>query len=377
MTMQREWFEKDYYATLGVASTATQKEVTTAYRGLARKLHPDANPDDPAAEERFKEVSAAYDVIGDPDRRGEYDKVRAMGPVSGVRNGGGGGGFTAPGGANFNMSDLGDLFNLFGRGESPSWSPNGPFSRGPQRGIDLEADLYLSFADAIAGVTTTVNLISEAGCPECHGNGAAPGTTPRVCTECAGRGVLDDNQGFFSFSRPCTTCQGRGSFIDTPCPTCSGTGVTTRPRVVKVRLPQGVRDGQQIRLKGKGGPGRNNGPSGDLYVRVHVEGHQLFGRDGDNLLVTMPITFPEAALGADVRVPTIDGDAVTIRIPAGTPSGRIFRVKERGVTTATGRGDMLITVDLVIPTTLTTAERRIIESLRDATATQPRASLGV
>ncbi len=375
MTMQREWFEKDYYATLGVPSSATQKDITTAYRGLARKLHPDANPDDPAAEERFKEVSAAYDVISDPDRRKEYDKVRANVAVAGARSGGGGG-FGRPD-ASF-TGDIGDLLgNLFGRGDAPSWSPSGPFSRGPQRGVDLEADLHLSFADAIAGVTTTVNLISEAVCPDCHGNGAAPGTTPRVCTDCGGRGVLDDNQGYFSFSHPCTTCQGRGSFVDTPCPTCSGSGVATRPRVVKVRLPRGVKDGQQIRLKGKGGPGRNNGPSGDLYVRVHVATHDMFGRDGDHLLITVPVTYTEAVLGADVRVPTIDGDTVTIRIPPGTPPGRIFRVKSRGVTTESGRGDMLVTVDLVVPAELSAAERKAVEALRDVTVNQPRAAMGV
>ena len=377
MTMQREWFEKDYYAVLGVASTSTPKDITTAYRKLARQLHPDANPGDAAAEDRFKAVSAAYDVVGDPERRQEYDKVRAMGPV-GTRMGGG---FGRPGGGvppNFGTGDIGDLLgNLFGRGEQASWTPGGPFSQGPQRGVDLEADLHLSFADAIRGVTTSVNLISDATCPDCSGSGAAKGTTPRVCVDCGGRGVLDDNQGLFSFSRPCSTCQGRGSFIDTPCPTCSATGITTRPRVVKVRLPEGVKDGQQIRLKGKGGPGRNGGPPGDLYVRVDVEAHPLFARDGDNLSITVPITFAEAALGGDIRVPTFEGDAVTIRIPSGTRSGRTFRVKSRGVIGGSGAGDLMVTVDLVVPTQLSPAERQAIETLRDAESASPRAGLGV
>jgi molecular chaperone DnaJ len=292
--------------------------------------------------------------------------------------GGPGGGYGGSG-VRFNASDVGDLLgNLFGRGEDSGYSPGGPFSRGPQRGADLEADLHLAFLDSIQGVTTSVNLVSEVSCPDCSGSGAAPGTTPRVCPDCRGRGVLDDNQGFFSFSRPCTNCGGRGVFVDSPCPTCTGTGVTTRPRMVKVRIPAGVRDGQPIRLKGKGAPGRNNGPSGDLYVRVHVESHPLFGRDGEHLTVTVPITFAEAALGADIKVPTIEGDAVTIRIPPGTPSGRTLRVRNRGVGGNDGaRGDLLVTVEIKVPTDLSVSEREAIEALQAATAGSPREGLGV
>lgn len=376
MNVQREWFEKDYYAILGVAPSASAKEITSAYRKLARKFHPDANPGDVNAEERFKAISAAYDVIGDEARRKEYDQVRAMGPMAGV-GGMGGGGFE---GMRFNGANLGDLLgNLFGRGEESRFGPGGPFSRGPQRGADLETDLHLSFIDAIKGVTTAVNLVSEATCPDCHGSGAAAGTTPRVCPDCHGRGVLDDNQGVFSFSRPCTNCGGRGVFLDSPCPTCGGVGSTTRPRMVKVKLPEGVRDGQTIRLKGKGAPGRNNGPAGDLYVRVHVGTHPTFGREGDHLTITVPVTFPEAVLGADVKVPTIEGDTVTIRIPSGTPSGRTFRVRERGVTHAGGRqrGDLLVTVEVAVPVSLSDAERRAVEALRDASETSPREGLGV
>ncbi len=370
--MQREWLETDFYAALGVSSDASQKDITAAYRRLARQLHPDANPGDSAAEERFKKVSAAYDVVGDPDRRAEYDQARQMGAF-----GGGGPGFGGQGAPGFG-ADMGDLLgNLFGRGEAFQGGAAGPFSRGPQRGTDLEADLHLSFMDAIRGVTTSVNLISDAACAECMGTGAEKGTTPRACVECDGRGVLSDNQGFFSFSRPCGACGGRGNFIDHPCSTCSGTGVTTRPRVVKVRLPEGVRDGQQIRLKGKGGPGRNNGPAGDLYVRVHVEPHPLFGRDGDHLTVVVPITFSEAALGADIKVPTIDGDSVAIRLPSGTTNGKVFRIRNRGAATSEGRGDLLVTVELAVPTSLSAAERSALEALRDATTTSPRDSLGV
>ena len=379
MTMQREWFEKDYYAALGVASTASPKDVTSAYRQLARKYHPDANPGDAAAEEKFKEVSAAYDVVGDPERRKEYDQVRAMGPMGSRLSGGGpGGGFGRPGDASFNGADLGDLIsNLFDRGEQRGRSGSANFSRGPQRGTDLEADLHLAFMDAVRGVTTSVNLVSDVTCGDCNGTGAARGTSPRVCTDCGGRGVVDDNQGFFSLSHPCASCGGRGNFIDSPCPTCSGTGVTSRPRVVKVRLPEGVKDGQTIRLKGKGGPGRQGGPDGDLYVRVNVEPHPIFNREGDDLHLTVPVSFPEAALGADVRVPTLDGDAVTIRIPPGTPNGRVFRVKARGIATPSGKGDLLVAIDLVVPTSLSGEERSALEALRAASHQSPRAHLGV
>ena len=373
MTMQREWFEKDYYAALGVAASASPKDITTAYRRLARQFHPDANPGDSTAEEKFKEVSAAYDVVGDPERRKEYDQVRAMGPMGSRLSGGGpGGGFGRPGDATFNGADLGDIIgNLFGRGEQGG--ARAPFSRGQQRGTDLEADL-----PGIHGRHPrrhpSVNLISEVPVPvQRHVRGSAQA----VCTECGGRGVVDDNQGFFSLSHPCAGCGGRGSFIDTPCPACSGSGVMTRPRVVKVRLPEGVKDGQQIRLKGKGGPGRNGAPDGDLYVRVNVEPHPLFGREGDDLLLTVPVSFAEAALGADIRVPTLDGDAVTIRIPAGTPNGRVFRVKARGIATATGKGDLLVAVDLVVPTGLSDHERAALEAFRDASTQSPRAHLGV
>jgi len=364
VTAQREWLDKDYYAVLDVPRSATPKEITSAYRKLARQFHPDANPGNAAAEDRFKSISAAYEVVGDETRRREYDEIRAMAPMAGMRGAG------APGGdgVRLDQSDLGDLLgNLFGRGQGgPTTGRPGGFSRGPQRGVDLEADLRLSFVDAIRGVTTSVNLVSEVTCPDCSGSGAAVGTMPRVCPDCRGRGVLDDNQGLFSFSRPCDACGGRGQVVDTPCPACSARGVVTRPRTVKVRLPEGVRDGQQIRLKGKGGPGQHNGPPGDLYVRVLVEPHGRFGRDGDHLTVTIPVSYPDAVLGANAKVPTIEGDTVTIRIPPGTPAGRTLRVRNRGITTASGRGDLLVTVDLVVPTELDTAQRSAVEQLRNA-----------
>ncbi len=376
--VQREWFEKDYYALLGVAPKATAKEITAAYRKLARKLHPDANPGDSAAEDQFKEVSAAYEVIGDADKRAEYDEARRVGPMSqGFGPSGtqpGGPGFGGPDGARFDGPDISDLIgNLFSRGGRGQQQP--PPS-GPRRGTDIEADLHLAFDDSIRGATTTVNVTSDVRCPDCSGSGAAAGTSPKVCPECHGKGAVDEDQGFFSFSRPCSTCGGRGRVIEVPCMICAGTGAVRRPRQVKVRIPQGVRDGQKIRIKGKGGAGANGGPAGDLYVRVHVESHPLFGRKGDHLTVTLPITYPEAALGADISVPTTEGEPVTIRVPAGTASGRTFRVRGRGVAGAKAQGDLLVTVEIDIPQNLSTEEREALQAYAALASESPRAHLG-
>jgi molecular chaperone DnaJ len=381
MAPQREWFEKDYYRVLGVSDTASQKDIRSAYRKLSRQYHPDANPDDQAAEERFKEVSAAYDVVGDAEKRKEYDEVRKLGPVGGMFGGAGAGG---PGAGGFRVDDIGDLGDvlggLFGRGRRRGGSAGagGVGGTGPHRGQDLESELHLAFEDAVHGLTTTVHLTSEAACSTCHGTGARPGTTPRTCPICDGRGVVDDNQGFFSFSSPCPECAGRGYMIDEPCPTCRGTGVEHRPREVKVRIPAGVGDGQRIRLRGRGGPGRNGGPAGDLYVTVRVKPHPLFGRRGNDLTITVPITFAEAALGADVAVPTLDGGPVKVRIPAGTRSGRTFRVRGKGVAARRKTGDMLVTVEVAVPQKLNAEERRAVEALAAAAnGASPRAHLGV
>jgi molecular chaperone DnaJ len=379
MAPQREWFEKDYYKVLGVSDTASQKDVTRAYRKLARQYHPDANPGDTSAEERFKEISAAYDVVGDEEKRKEYDEVRRLGPVGGMF---GGGGARGPGGFSFtteNVGDLGDLFSTIfsrgGRGRTRTTTTGR--GAGPQRGADLETELQLSFEGAAKGVTTSVNLESDAVCSTCHGSGARPGTTPRVCDNCGGRGVLDEDQGLFSFSTPCPVCAGSGTRIDDPCPTCRGTGVEHRPRQVKVRIPAGVEDGQRIRLKGRGSPGRNGGPNGDLYVVVHVAPHALFGRKGRDLTLTAPITFPEATLGANISVPTLDGPPVTLRIPPGTRSGQTFRVKGRGIDNGKSQGDQLVTVEVAVPQKLSAAERKAVEALGEATTQSPRAHLGV
>lgn len=368
MPAQREWFEKDYYKVLGVQDQAHEKEITSAYRRLAKKYHPDASP---GTEDRFKEVSAAYDVLGDPAKRKEYDDVRRHGPAANPFSGQGGG--DAGYSSSFKVDDLGDLLGgLFGRGRAgPSRS-----RPGPRRGADLETTLNLSFADAVEGVITSVNVTSDASCTTCGGTGSAPGTSPVICSGCGGRGVREENQGLFSFSQPCRECGGTGMRVETPCPTCAGSGLERRPRQVKVRVPAGIEDGKRIVLKGRGGLGHNGGPSGDVYVVVRVGSHELFGRKGRDITLTVPVTFAEAALGTTVKIPTLDAP-VTLRIPAGTRSGRTFRVKGRGAQGDGGSGDLLATVEVVVPETLSDAERAAVEALAAASSESPRRHLGV
>ena len=376
--VQREWLDKDYYKILGVPQSATETEIRRAYRKLAKANHPDANP---GHEDRFKEVSAAYEVLSDTQKRKDYDELRRLGPLAGAGGGAGRDGFGG-GIFSFDTEDLGDLFGgLFGRRRPGATATAG------QRGDDVEAELHLSFLEALAGLTTTVNVTSEAPCANCHGTGAAPGTSPVVCPRCAGRGVLNDNQGLFSLSRACPECGGRGMIVEKKCGVCHGSGMEVRPRQVKVRIPPGVDDGQRIRLKGRGGAGARGGPPGDLYVTVRVTPHRLFRRKGRDLVVTVPITFAEAALGAEISVPTLEvptpagnpgpGGNVVLRIPPGTRSGRTFRVKGRGVNTSKGVGDLLVTVEVAVPTQLSAAERDAIKALADASTESPRAHLGV
>jgi molecular chaperone DnaJ len=370
---QREWFEKNYYKVLGVPESASHDDIRKAYRKLSKQLHPDSGGD----EERFKEVSAAYDVLGDPDKRKEYDEVRRLGPVGAGGFGGGnpfgGGGFNG----GFRVDDLGDLLGgMFNRGGAGGRGRAGTRAAGPRRGDDLETELHLAFDDAVNGVETTVNVTSDAPCTTCGATGAAPGTSPVICSTCGGRGVKDENQGMFSFSQPCRDCKGTGMRVETPCKDCRGTGIAHRPRQVKVRIPPGVLDGQRIRLKGRGGAGANGGPSGDLYVNVKVGGHPLFGRKGRDLTLTVPITYPEAALGAVVTVPTLDAP-VTLRIPPGTPNGKTFRVRGRGTPSPGGFGDLLVTVEVAVPPKLTEPEREAIEALAATIAESPRKHLGV
>jgi molecular chaperone DnaJ len=374
MAPQREWFEKDYYKVLGVPDDAPAKEITKAYRKLARQYHPDANPGDKGAEERFKDISAAYDVVGDEAKRKEYDEVRKLGPMGGGFGASGPGGFSGT----FTEGDLSDLLSgVFSgaAGRSRRRGATATRGTGPLRGADLNAELTMSFEDAAHGITTALQLVSDAACSTCHGNGAKPGTTPRLCQACGGRGVRDDNQGFFSFSSPCTTCRGTGAIIDEPCPTCRGSGVERRPREVKVRIPAGVADGRTIRLKGRGAPGRNGGPPGDLLVEVHVTPHPDFAREGDDLVTHVPVTYPEAVLGADVRVRRLDGAPVAFKVKPGTHPGQRYRLKGHGIETAKGKGDLVAVVDLVVPREPGGAERRAIEELAKFTPT-PRTEVG-
>lgn len=373
MNAPREWFEKDYYDVLGVSKTADAKDITRAYRKLARENHPDANPGDAAAEERFKDISTAYDVVGDPQKRKEYDEVRTLGPMGGFGPGPGAArGPGAPGGFTFDVGDV--LGNLFGGGGGGMRGGRGR-PTGPQRGADLEAELHLGFTDAVAGLSTSLHLVSDAVCQTCTGSGAEPGTTPVRCSACGGRGAIDDDQGMFAMSRPCPSCGGRGSRIEHPCHTCRGSGIERRPREIKVRIPAGVTDGQRIRLKGRGDPGRQGGQPGDLFVTCRVEPHALFRMDGRNLRLTVPVTFPEAALGADIEVPTVDGGTVKLRIPEGTRNGRTLRVKGRGVQTAKGTGDLLVTVEVAVPAKLSDEERAAVEALAAAATESPRQHL--
>jgi molecular chaperone DnaJ len=371
---QREWFETDYYKVLGVAPTATDKDLTRAYRKLAKQYHPDTHP---GTEDRFKEISAAYDVLGDPAKRKEYDEVRRMGPVGNVFGGGNGG--PSSGFGNFRVEDLGDLFTGIFRQPGGAGRRRQAPGTGPQRGADLEAELHLSFDEAIEGIVTSVNVSSHAQCRTCGGSGSRPGSSPVVCPRCGGSGVLNDNQGLFSLSSPCPECGGRGSKIVDPCPTCFGTGVERRQRQVKVRIPAGVEDGQRIRAKGRGEPGRNGGPPGDLFVTVRVKAHPLFGRRGRDLTLTVPVTFAEAALGSTITVPSLEGRTVSLKIPPGTRNGRTFRVRDHGLRQGNQHGDLLVTVEIAVPSPsqLTPEERSALEALAAATHSSPRDYLQV
>jgi molecular chaperone DnaJ len=387
MAPQREWFETDYYDVLGVSPSASEKDISRAYRKLAKQYHPDANPGNTEAEEKFKSVSAAYDVLGDADKRKEYDEVRQM-VASGVGPFGGGGfggpGGFGPGGAegfqtfqfdeNTGFSDL--LGGLFGRGGRGRRGRGGR-QAGPQRGADLETELHLDFLEAVHGVTTSVSFTADAVCSVCHGSGAKPGTTPDVCPQCGGSGEILVDQGPFSFSQVCPQCAGRGTIVTDPCPQCGGRGVERRRRDVKVRIPPGVDDGQRIRVQGRGAAGANGGPPGDLFVVVHVRPHPIFGRQGKNLTVRVPITFTEAALGTKVKVPTLD-KPVTVKVPGGTQSGKTVKVRNRGIDTGNGSpGDLLVTFDVVVPKKVDGAAKKAIEDLGDALTENPREHLGV
>ncbi len=366
--MNRDWIEKDYYGVLGVSATASQDEIKRAYRKLAQANHPDANPEDSAAEERFKEVSEAYATLSDPEERRQYDEVRQMVSAGGFSGGFGPGGFADGGGfgsgQRIRVEDLGDLFgglgglgDLFGGGRNRTSAA--------RRGTDQTTSIQLSFEDAIRGLTTTLAVKGETSCSRCHGTGAQPGTAIDICPSCGGSGTIPQNQGFFSFAQPCRQCKGKGRIPAQPCDSCAGSGTEFRTRRINVKIPAGVKDGATIRLKGKGAPGDNGGPSGDLLVKVSVDKHPFFGRRGNDLTARVPVTFTEAALGADIEVPTLNGP-VRLKVPAGTKSGKTFRIKEKGVPAAKGKsGDLLVTLDVQVPAKVSRAAKKLLEEYRD------------
>ncbi|MEI5098731.1 molecular chaperone DnaJ [Streptomyces sp. PmtG] len=385
----KDFIEKDYYKVLGVPKDATEAEIKKAYRKLARENHPDANKGNAKAEERFKEISEANDVLGDPKKRKEYDEARALFGNGGFRSGPGAGGGT------FNF-DLGDLFGGGAQGGGGAGAGGfggglgdvfgGLFNRGgpgpgprtqPRRGQDIESEVTLSFTEAVEGATVPLRMSSQAPCKACSGTGDKNGT-PRVCPTCVGTGqVSRGGGGGFSLTDPCVDCKGRGLIAETPCEVCHGSGRAKSSRTMQVRIPAGVSDGQRIRLRGKGGPGERGGPAGDLYVVVHVDTHPVFGRKGDNLTVTVPVTLAEAALGGEVRVPTLGGTPVTLKLPPGTPNGRTMRVRGKGPARKDGTpADLLVTVEVSVPATLSPAAQEALEAYRKATADlDPRAEL--
>ncbi|MET9799595.1 molecular chaperone DnaJ [Streptomyces sp. NPDC006368] len=382
----KDFVEKDYYKVLGVPKDATEAEIKKAYRKLAREFHPDANKGDASAEARFKEISEANDILGDPKKRKEYDDARALFGNGGFRPGPGGaggtfnfdlgdlfGGAQGGGGAGGFGGGLGDVFGgLFGGARG------GPGARTqPRRGQDVESEVTLSFTEAVDGATVPLRMSSQQPCKACSGTGDKNGT-PRVCPTCVGTGqVSRGTGGGFSLTDPCVDCKGRGLIAENPCEICHGSGRAKSSRTMQVRIPAGVSDGQRIRLRGKGAPGERGGPAGDLYVVVHVDTHPVFGRKGDNLTVTVPVSFDEAALGGEIRVPTLGGPPVTLKIPAGTPNGRTMRARGKGAVRKDGtRGDLLVTVEVAVPKDLNVKAREALETYRQATADEdPRAEL--
>src|ERR671919_379542 len=338
------------YETLGVAKNASADEIRKAYRKLAREYHPDRNPGDNGAEERFKEVQAAYDVLSDPEKRQAYDRFGA----AGARGFPGGAGADM-GNVRFEEFDLGSLGDLFG-GMFGGGRRGAANARRPIRGEDLEAHVRISFEDSLKGAQVRVPVEAESVCSVCLGTGAEPGTAPVACPQCGGRGVVSDAQGLFAFSQTCPRCQGNGTIIEKPCKRCHGSGRERTRKHYSVKIPAGAKSGTRVRLKGKGEPGRNGGPSGDLFVVVEV-----------------PVTYAEAALGASVQIPTPDGP-VSLKIPEGTESGKLLRVKGRGAPhiKGNGHGDLLARVKVSVPKKLTKAEKEALEGYQKVSRENPR-----
>ncbi len=378
---------KDYYKTLGVDKKATGDEIKKSYRKLAHKYHPDKNQGDKESEEKFKEVTEAYEVLSDDKKRKQYDEGRLFTTAGAYGSGGfrpgdfagfdGFGNFQGAGGQGFTFEgNLNDIFNMFGGAAGGRRAgSSGQRARG-RRGNDVEATINLSFDDALGGVYVPIVLTRNSAFPECKGTGSAAGTLPETCTTCGGRGSVSEDQGLFGLSRPCPTCGGKGSIIKNPCSRCGGVGVVSTPRKIKVPIPEGVKDGSRIKFKGKGEAGPGGGPPGDLYVVTRVAEHPYLRRKNSDITMELPLTFSEAALGTRVEVPTIDG-RVKLKIPAGTQNGRTFRLKGKGAPRLKGRGkgDMKVTVRIVVPEKLDSDERKLIESLEEIGPKDIRAHL--
>jgi molecular chaperone DnaJ len=370
----------DPYKVLGVDRKASQDEIKKAHRRLVRRHHPDRNPGDAAAEEKFKEVQAAYDLIGDPDKRKQYDR----GGIFGMGGGPGGG---AGAGGGFSAGDFGgfqDIFNNIFRGEgggagggarTRTEAPKGPR---PERGKDLESSVAISFEQAMSGAQIPLSVATSQPCPTCRGTGAKPGTSPRVCPKCNGRGIESQGQGLFSISQPCSRCKGSGAIIDDPCPTCAGAGQQKTVKNYKVNIPAGVREGSRVRLAGKGEAGRNGGPPGDLYVVTHVASSPIFERKGDNLEIEVPLTIPEAIRGADVEVPTLNGRK-KLRVAPGTKHGTVQRLRGEGPPKLgkgpAHRGDLHYKFVIDVPATLSAEQSEAVEKLSEVMGDDPRARL--
>src|SRR4051812_8121423 len=360
---------KDPYRALGVDKKASDDEIKKAYRKLARQYHPDRNPDDPKAEERFKEVQAAYDVLSDPEKRKQYDSgggiFGGFDPGAFRRGGPNAGGF---GGG------LGDILADLVGGSGGLGGANA--RNQAERGRDLETEVHIAFEQAMEGAQVPVSVSVPAPCPTCRGTGAKPGTQPTVCSRCDGRGVESQGQGLFSIQQPCSKCGGTGTEIKDPCPTCHGAGQTRQVKRYRANVPAGVKDGSRVRLAGKGEPGRRGGPAGDLYVVTRVADSPVFRRKGEHLEVDVPITIPEAIRGATVEVPTLNG-AKRIRVPAGTQHGTIQRLRGEGPPKlgGRGRGDIHYKFTIDVPRSLTKKQQQAVDSLADVIDGNPRERL--
>jgi molecular chaperone DnaJ len=360
------------YDTLGVKKGASAEEIKKAYRKLAAQHHPDKNPGDSAAEEKFKEVQNAYDVLSDAEKRKQYDAFgsdgRRGGPGFDPRDFGGGG--------NFTINDLGDLGDLFG-GLFGGRAGRGARRAQPERGADVEVAVNVSFEDSLRGLETKIPVQVTTACRECGGTGAEPGTSPIICPQCNGRGVIAESQGLFALSEPCPRCRGNGTVVEKPCHRCNGTGREVRTKTYTVKIPAGVKDGTRIRLKGKGEVGADGGPAGDLFVVTRVQPSKLFQRRGADLVVEVPVTYAEAALGATVEVPTPYGDRVSLKVPPGTQDGRQLRIRGHGAPKLKGggNGDLIARLRVTVPKKLTKKEREALEELQKVSRENPREAL--